>query len=107
MALHPQLATRRLDVLHTRLGEEKAALLGWLDSLSGHLYRLYLLTGNQACLAALPMIERLRTDAAAVDAAAPAPLPELGELTDHLHRITLLLNGQVDQEGEGTPGSGK
>lgn len=104
--MHPHLAPHRLNAFHTNLCEQTAALVGWLDNLDGHLYRLYLLTGTQVYLTALIITERLRTQATAAGTYSSASLPELGELTKHLHSITLLLSGQVDQEDNRTPGSG-
>ena len=38
--MHPQLAARRLDVLHTQLESQKSVLLSCLDTLDGQLHQL-------------------------------------------------------------------
>ena len=105
--MHPQHATRRLDVLHTRLDEHRAALVDWLDTLDRHLYRLYLITGSDDCLIALSRIERVRGGTTALDPSA-AWQPALQELTRHLDYILLMLAGQFgDNDGSKPLPSGK
>ena len=89
--MHPTLAVRRLEVLQTRLESQKLTLLGWLETLDTHLYRLYLITGNKDFLVALPIIERLRGETETLkihDQTASKAMEELGE---QLRRILTVL----------------
>ena len=89
--MHPTLAVRRLEVLQTRLEIQKTTLPGWLETLDTHLYRLYLMTGNDDFLLALPVINRLRGEAETLSAHDQTALEAIEEFGEQLRRIVAVL----------------
>ena len=57
--MHQCLTANRQEMLGAQPQGHKAATFGWLDTFNSHLYRLYLLTGNDEFLKVLPVIEQL------------------------------------------------
>ena len=81
------LTTCQSEVLHAQLDSERSHLLSWCDTLTGHLFRLYLITGNTDFLATLSVVEHLRGEAETFGERDQTSLKILDELAEQLRRI--------------------
>lgn len=97
--MHQCLTANRQEMLGAQPQGHKAATFGWLDTFNSHLYRLYLLTGNDEFLKVLPVIEQLDDEIAAAGAHCPEQSPALRQLTEQLHHLMLgLVNANPRRE---------
>lgn len=94
--MHPQLAVRRLGVLNTKLENHKQALHSWFDTLDSHLYRLYLITGQDDFTKALPLIRCLREETTAADGTSLDQVEGLQELARQLRHVMGVLADQAE-----------
>ncbi|GEO43727.1 hypothetical protein SAE02_78750 [Skermanella aerolata] len=89
--MHPQLAARRLDVLHTQLESQRLDLLSCLNTLDGQLYQLRQTLGSEEYSRIMSLINRMRGEADALGAGSQISALALQELGKQLCRVTLAL----------------
>ena len=89
--MHPQLAARRLDVLHTQLESQRLDLLSCLNTLDGQLYQLRQTLGSEEYSRIMSLINRMRDEARLLGADSQTSLRILQELGGQLCSLTLVL----------------
>ena len=97
------LTTCQSEVLHAQLDSERSHLLSWCDTLTGHLFRLYLITGKDDFAKALPLIRRLREETAAVDGTSLDQVQALQELGQQLNHVMCVLSDLDETQSEDEP----
>ncbi|GEO43748.1 hypothetical protein SAE02_78960 [Skermanella aerolata] len=93
--MHPQLAARRLQVLHAELETQKTSLLVWLDQVEDLVNQLHQETGMEICLALKPMITLIRREVDQLDMRSPTSTTQLVELTARFNSVAQAITSCV------------
>jgi hypothetical protein len=101
--MHPQLAARRLDVLHSRLESQRSDLFNYLDTLERQLHQFRQTLGSVEYLRILSLIDRMRDETAALGAGDQISVLALQELGEQLCRITQVLAETSPTERSASP----
>ena len=107
--MHPQLAVRRLQVLHAQLETQKASLLVWLGQSEDLVRQLHQATDMEMCLALSPLIAEMRREVAGLDAQSPTSITRLADLTARFNTVAQAITSGVramaaaDQDGLSSP----
>jgi hypothetical protein len=98
--MHPHLAARRLDVLHTQLENQRSVLLSWLDTLERQLHQFRQTLGSEEYLRILSLIDRMRDETAALgagDQISVLALQKLGEQLCHTTQVREKTNSPQEE----------
>lgn len=100
--MHPQLAARRLDVLHSQLESQRSDLFSWLDTLERQLHQFHQTLDGVEYLRILSLIDRMRDEAAALGAGGQISVLALQKLGEQLCHTTLALEKPSPPQEEST-----